>query len=69
MIWKFFILTGIVFIVIGAVLLLLGPKAIGWRLPGDIIYRKENLTIYFPVTTCIIISIILSLILRFIFRK
>ena len=32
------------------------------RLPGDIIIKKENATFYFPVVTCIIISVLLSLI-------
>ncbi len=69
MIAKFFIMAGIVFIVIGLILLLLGPKkAISWRLPGDIICRRGNFTIYFPITTCIFLSIILTLILRFIFK-
>ena len=32
------------------------------RLPGDIIIKKENATFYFPVVTCIIISVLLSLV-------
>jgi hypothetical protein len=32
------------------------------RLPGDIFYQKGNLTIYFPIVSCIIISIILTVI-------
>ena len=32
------------------------------RLPGDIVIKKENATFYFPVVTCIIISVLLSLI-------
>ncbi len=32
------------------------------RLPGDIVIKKENATFYFPIVTCIIISVLLSLI-------
>jgi hypothetical protein len=38
------------------------------RLPGDIRVRRSNFSFYFPLTTCIILSILLSLIL-YIFRK
>jgi hypothetical protein len=38
------------------------------RLPGDIIIKKENFSFYFPVVTCIVISIILSL-LFYLFNK
>jgi len=33
------------------------------RLPGDIIYRGKNTTFYFPLVTCIVLSVILSLVL------
>ncbi|MFM8859771.1 MAG: DUF2905 domain-containing protein [Methylocystis sp.] len=38
------------------------------RLPGDIVIEKENFRFYFPITTCIVISIILSLIFSFLRR-
>jgi len=58
---KMLILLGVLIIVIGF-LLLVGEK-IPWigKLPGDIIIRKEKFSFYFPITTCIIISIILTL--------
>jgi membrane associated rhomboid family serine protease len=31
------------------------------RLPGDIVYRGDHTTIYFPIVTCIIISVVLSI--------
>lgn len=60
---KLLILLG-VFIIIAGVLLLLGGK-IPWvgRLPGDLIVRREKFTFYFPITTSILISIILTLLL------
>jgi len=65
---KMLILLGALIIIIG-VLLLVGEK-IPWagKLPGDIIVKKEKFTFYFPLTTSILISIILSF-LFWIFRK
>lgn len=65
---KILILIGVVLSVTGLVLLL-GPKVpfIG-RLPGDIIVKKENFSLYVPLTTSVIISLVLSLIL-WLFKK
>ena len=65
---KMLILLGVLIIVIG-VLLLVGEK-VPWlgKLPGDIIIKREKFSFYFPITTCIMISIILTL-LFWIFRK
>ncbi len=65
---KFLIVVGLV--VVGAGLLLLLSDKIPWmgRLPGDITIKRDNLTFYFPLATCILISVIVSLILWF-FRK
>ena len=58
---KLLILIGVLIIAIG-VLLLIGEK-IPWigKLPGDIIIKKEKFTFYFPITTSILISILLTL--------
>jgi len=58
---KMLILVG-VFIILVGLFLLIGEK-IPWmgRLPGDIIIRKKNFTFYFPLATCLLISIILTL--------
>jgi hypothetical protein len=65
---KLLILLG-VFIILVGLFLLVGEK-IPWvgRLPGDIIIKKERFTFYFPLTTSILISIILTLLFAF-FRK
>jgi hypothetical protein len=62
------IITGIVLVVAGLVFSF-GPK-IPWlgRLPGDIRVEGKSGSFYFPVVTCILISIILSVILN-LFRK
>ncbi len=61
---KLLVVFGVVLIVVGA-LLTLGPK-LPWklgRLPGDIIIRRENFTLYFPLVTCLLLSVVLSLLL------
>jgi uncharacterized protein HemY len=65
---RLLIILGLIIAGIG-VLLLLSPK-IPWlgRLPGDIVIKKDNFRFFFPITTSIIISIILT-ILFYLFRK
>ncbi|OXM83297.1 DUF2905 domain-containing protein [Paenibacillus rigui] len=60
---KLLIIGGIVMIAAG-MLWAVGSKFLHLgRLPGDIVVEKENFKFYFPVVTCIMVSIVLSLIL------
>ncbi len=61
---KVLIVFGLVLVVAGMVMVLAGRAhlPIG-RMPGDIVYRGRNTTIYFPIVTCILLSIVLSLVL------
>ncbi|MFA6924834.1 MAG: DUF2905 domain-containing protein [Bacteroidales bacterium] len=61
---KTIIIIGIIIIVIGLIVYFFGNK-LNWfgNLPGDIKIKKENFSLYFPITTMVLISIILSLIL------
>ncbi len=65
---KLFLISGIVLSVVGLIFLL-GAKipSLG-RLPGDIFIKKGNVTFFFPIVTCILISIIVTLILS-LFRR
>ena len=56
-------------VLIGALLFFGGklPFRLG-RLPGDIVYRGEHTTIYFPIVTCLVLSISLNLLLWFFSR-
>lgn len=65
---KLLILFGTIIIIVGIVLLI-SPR-IPWlgRLPGDILIRRKNVTFYFPLVTCIILSILLTILINF-FRK
>ena len=62
---KLFIVAGILFIIVG-LFMHFGVRIpfIG-RLPGDILIRKKQMTLYFPVMSCIVLSIILSLLIKF----
>ena len=59
---KLLLVLGGVIIVVGAILLLAGRFNLPLgRLPGDIVYRGKNTVFYFPLVTCILISLLLSL--------
>jgi len=55
--------------VAGLVLVFLGKTNVPvGRLPGDIVYRGKNTTVYFPLVTSILISVVLSVVLYVISR-
>ena len=58
------LLAGAILLVIGAVFYFGGklPFRLG-RLPGDIVHRGEHGTFYFPLVSCLVISVVVSLIL------
>ncbi|WP_059045978.1 DUF2905 domain-containing protein [Paenibacillus rubinfantis] len=60
---KMLILAGTVLIVIGLVWMLLGRFVQLGKLPGDIAIERGNFRFYFPIVTCIVISVVFSLIL------
>ena len=62
-------MIGIVLIALGALLTLAGKIPGIGRLPGDIFIKKENFSFYFPLTTCILLSVIVSLIMYFLGKK
>ncbi len=66
---KLLLVLGAIIIVIGAALLLAGRLNLPvGRLPGDVVIRGRNTVFYFPLATCIILSVILSLIFWFFSR-
>jgi len=59
---KLLLVLGGAIVLTGAVLLLAGRFNVPLgRLPGDIVYRGKNTVFYFPLATCIVVSIVLSL--------
>ena len=58
------IILGAILIVVGIAMVFLGKThfPIG-RLPGDIVYRGKNTTVYFPLATSILLSVILTVVM------
>jgi hypothetical protein len=65
---KLLILFGVVLVAAGLLLQLSGKIPWLGRLPGDIHVQRENFSLYFPITTSVLISIVLSL-LFWLFRR
>lgn len=65
---KFLVIIGAVLMVAGAVLWKTGGLGGLGRLPGDIFVQKGNSSFYFPIVTCLLISLALSL-LSWLFRR
>ena len=64
MVQKLLIIIGLLLILIGLLYPLFRDIGLG-RLPGDIVIKKENSSFYFPIVTCIVVSVVISLILIF----
>ena len=64
MIQKTLIIIGILFVLVGLLFPFLRDIGLG-RLPGNIVIKKEKSSFYFPIVTCILVSIAISLILMF----
>lgn len=60
---KYLIIAGIVLIVAGVIVLLSNKGSFLGNLPGDIKIKRDNFTFYAPITTMVIISVILSFLL------
>lgn len=61
---KLLIACGVVVVIAGIVVVLAGRANLPLgRLPGDITYRGKNTVFYFPIATCIVISVVLSLVM------
>jgi len=66
---KSLIVTGVIFILCGLIWHFTNGNIPLGKLPGDIRIEKENSKIYIPITTCIILSVIMSLIGYFLTKK
>ena len=66
---KYIIISGFIIIILGLLVYFFHDK-LHWigRLPGDIRIEKENSRIYFPITTLIVFSILLTILVN-LFRK
>jgi len=66
---RILILSGLILAGIGLLFLLAGKVSWIGRLPGDFYFRGKQITFYFPLTTSLLISLILALILWLINRR
>jgi hypothetical protein len=68
---KWLFIIGIVIALLGLAFMLAGKFNISWlgHLPGDFSFRGKNFSFYFPLTTSLLVSIILSVIIWIISRK
>ena len=62
---RLLLVVGVLMIVVGGALMLFGR----FHLPGDITFRSGNVTVYFPIATSIILSVILTILLNLLFRQ
>jgi len=60
---------GFLLFIMGGILTLLGRYGIPGSLPGDIVVRRENFTLHFPLATCLLLSVVLTLIVNFLLRR
>jgi len=69
LIGKYILYTGLILVGVGLIVYFFGDK-LKWigHLPGDIRIERENVKVYFPITTMILFSVVLTLIVH-LFRK
>ncbi|HET9928202.1 MAG TPA: DUF2905 domain-containing protein [Rubrobacter sp.] len=65
---KLLIGGAVVLLVLGGLLFLLGRFGID-RLPGDLVFRKGNVTLYFPIGLMILLSVVGTIVLNIVFRR
>jgi hypothetical protein len=65
---KTLIYLGLILVVLGVIIALAGKLPWLGHLPGDIYIQRERFTFYFPLATCILISVIITLVLYFLRR-
>jgi len=65
---RYLLLAGVLIAVAG-VLMIVGERFGLGRLPGDIVWRRKNTTVYFPVVTGLVLSVVLTLLLNLWLRR
>ena len=65
---KILIALGVVLVLTGSALFLAGKLPWLGRLPGDIVIRRDNFAFFFPLTTCLLASLVLSFVLYWLRR-
>ena len=65
---KLLIVAGLLIAVAGVALVLLAQVPFLGKLPGDILIRRDNVTVFFPLATMIIVSVVLTILLNLLSR-
>jgi hypothetical protein len=63
------LVLGLVVAAVGAALMVLPKMPWLGHLPGDVHIERENFSFHFPIVTCIVVSIVVTLILNFLSRR
>lgn len=66
---KLLLYIGVVTVLIGAFFILVAKVPWFGKLPGDIVYRREGLTVYVPLATMILVSLLLTILLNLVWRR
>jgi hypothetical protein len=66
---KMLLYIGIILMLIGGFFLIMAKLPWFGRLPGDFVYQREGLTIILPITTMLLVSLVLTIILNLIWRR
>jgi hypothetical protein len=61
---RILVVVGVCILVVGLLALLLGKLGLG-RLPGDILIKRDGTTIYIPIVTMVLLSIIVTMVVNF----
>ena len=62
---RLLLVFGVLLVVIGGALMLFGR----FHLPGDLTFRSGNTTVYLPIATSIILSVVATIVLNLVFRQ
>jgi len=65
---KFLIFWGVILVFVGLLLTVMPKIPFLGKLPGDIVIKRDNLQLYFPIVTCIVISLLLTILFN-LFRR
>jgi DUF2905 family protein len=65
---RLLVVAGVLLVAFGLVMMMAGKVPFLGRLPGDIVYRKGGTVFYFPLVTCLVISLLMTLVMS-LFRR
>jgi hypothetical protein len=65
---RWFIVAGVVFLVVGGLLMLVGRLPWSGRLPGDIVIDRDNFKVFIPLGTMLLVSLVLTVVVNVVMR-